>query len=414
MPFARTWPKSQLTVVASAIVLAAAALPASAGPRAPIKYAYEGSTSAPAVSRAAAPVSSADKATRRIEFRYPGSTGGAGRIELASATVPQADSPAAEATFTEAPQFSPSTQMFDARTTAAVIGTAGKVPVVEAASLQPLAVVPKAAAAIAAPSGAVFETGVAIVYGDEFDGLPTANGEIFDQSALTAAHPTLPLPSVVQVSNPANGKDVFVRVNDRGPFEDGASLQVSREVARVLGFEGAGQAELTVRLVDEKAASTVAKPREESAPKLIAASYQAPQPAKAAPANELADELLGGDELAGGTSWTAPKRAEVKWPEPPAEWGVAPETKPAVQKVSASAAGTHFVQLASFSDIGNAETLYRGLNADLPVEIVPARVNGTDYFRVRVGPLASREAAQQLRDRLNAEGKGDGRVVTVE
>jgi rare lipoprotein A len=410
MPFARTWPKSQLTVVASAIVLAAAALPASAGPRAPIKYAYEGTTSAPTVSRTAAPVSSADKATQRIEFRYPGSTGGAGRIEMASATVPQAASPAAEATFTEAPQFAPSTPIFDARTTAAVIGTAGKVPVVEATSLQPLAVVPKAAAAIAAPSGAVFETGVAIVYGDEFDGLPTANGEIFDQSALTAAHPTLPLPSVVQVSNPANGKDVFVRVNDRGPFEDGASLQVSREVARVLGFEGAGKAELTVRLVDEKAASTVAKPREENGPKLITASYQAPQPAKVAPA----DELLGGDELAGGTSWTAPKRAEVKWPEPPAEWGVAPETKPAVQKVSASVGGTHFVQLASFSDIGNAETLYRGLKADLPVEIVPARVNGTDYFRVRVGPFASRESAQQLRDRLNAEGKGDGRVVTAE
>jgi rare lipoprotein A len=127
-----------------------------------------------------------------------------------------------------------------------------------------------------------------------------------------------------------------------------------------------------------------------------------------------ADELLGGDELAGGTSWTAPKRAEVKWPEPPAEWGVAPETKPAVQKVSASVGGTHFVQLASFSDIGNAETLYRGLKADLPVEIIPARVNGTDYFRVRVGPFASRESAQQLRDRLNAEGKGDGRVVTAE
>jgi rare lipoprotein A len=302
--------------------------------------------------------------------------------------------------------------VFDGRATAAVIGTAGKAPVVEAASLQPLAELPKARAVTDTPAAEVFETGIAIIYGDEFAGLPTANGEIFDQSALTAAHPTLPLPSVVQVSNPANGKDVFVRVNDRGPFEDGASLQVSREVARVLGFEGAGKAELTVGLVDGKTAA-VTQPRAESTPKIIAASYQAPQPSKAAPA----DELLGGDELAGGTSWTAPadtKRAEVKWPEPPAEWGVAPEAKTDVRKVSASAGGTHFVQLASFSDIGNAETLYRGLKADLPVEIVPARVNGTDYFRVRVGPLASRESAQQLRDRLNAEGKGDGRVVTAE
>jgi rare lipoprotein A len=82
--------------------------------------------------------------------------------------------------------------------------------------------------------------------------------------------------------------------------------------------------------------------------------------------------------------------------------------------VKAAASGTLFVQLASFSDIGNAESLYRGLKGDLPVQIVPARVNGTDYFRVRVGPLDSRDAANELRDRLNAEGKGDGRVVTAE
>lgn len=413
MPFARTWPKSQLTVVASVIVLAGVALPASAGPKAPIKYVYEASAPQKPASRATAAAGNVDKATQRIEFRYPGSVQDAGRIEMASVSVPQAPSPVAETSYTEAPQFSPSLQTFDSSVTAAALGTAGRAPLVEAVPLQPLVETFKPAPVLAAPAGNVFETGVAIIYGDEFAGLPTANGEIFDQSALTAAHPSLPLPSVVQVSNPATGKEVFVRVNDRGPFEDGASLQVSREVARVLGFEGAGKAELTVRLVDGKTAAAIAKPREDSVPKLFAASYQAPPPAKAAPT----DELLGGDELAGGTTWTAPaqpKRAEVKWPEPPAEWGVAPEAKPEVRKVSASATGSHYVQLASFSDIGNAETLYRGLKSDLPVEIVPARVNGTDFFRVRVGPMATRESAQQLRDRLNAEGKGDGRVVAAE
>lgn len=412
MPFARTWPKSHLTVVTSAIVLAVVALPAAAGPKASIKYVYETGAPQKPESRTSAPAGNVDKATQRIEFRYPGSVQDAGRIEMASVSIPQASSPVADTSFTEAPQFSPSLKTFDSSATAAALGTAGRAPLVEAVPLQPLVETFKAAPVLAAPAGNVFETGVAIIYGDEFAGLPTANGEIFDQSALTAAHPSLPLPSVVQVSNPATGKEVFVRVNDRGPFEDGAALQVSREVARVLGFEGAGKAELTLRLVDGKTAA-VTKPREESAPKPIAASYQTRQPAKPAPA----DELLGGDELAGGTTWTAPaepKRAEVKWPEPPAEWGVAAEAKPDVRKVSASATGSHYVQLASFSDIGNAETLYRGLQSDLPVEIVPARVNGTDYFRVRVGPLASRESAQQLRDRLNAEGKGDGRVVTAE
>jgi len=193
---------------------------------------------------------------------------------------------------------------------------------------------------------------------------------------------------------------VTVRVNDRGPFEDGAAFQVSRQVAVALGFDGAGQARLTLRVVDAKAAE-MPKPRSESKPVLMAAS--APP----------ADELLGGDELAGGTLKPAAARKSrdsVQWPEPPAEWGV----RPAAAKVSAAPSGSHYVQLASFSDIGNAESMYRGLRADLPVEIVPARVNGTDYFRVRVGPLASRESALQLCDRLNAEGKGDGRVVTAE
>jgi rare lipoprotein A len=391
MPFARTWTRSQLSVFASALVLASFAAPASAGSRAPIKYAYETGTASQAQGQSAPAQSGpVDKAKQRIEFRYPGSPVPAGRVEMASAPTPKAVSPSYETVQTEAPQFAPVPEAPKSRG-----------PIVEATTLQPI--VRAAEPVVAQSSSAFFETGVAIVYGDEFAGLPTSNGEIFDQTALTAAHPSLPLPSVVQVTNPATGKNVIVRVNDRGPFEDGASLQVSRQVARVLGFEGAGKAELTVRLVGP-AAVDAPKPRTEVKPAAtpVLASLTM-KPAKQ-------DELLGGDELAGGYSVTAQPRKAVEWPEPPAEWGV----RPVEAKVAAAPAGKHFVQLASFSDIGNAETLYRGLQADLPVEIVPARVNGTDYFRVRVGPLASRESAQQLRDRLNAEGKGDGRVVTAE
>lgn len=394
MPFVCTKVRSHLAIVASAVALASFAAPASAGSRAPIKYAYETgvATQAPRQSSTAerGPV---DKASQRIEFRYPGTSSPAGKVELASAPAPKAAEPAYETIQTEAPQFVPVQS-----------APMSRGPVVEAETLQPIVSAP--APLIAQSQDTFVETGVAIVYGDEFAGLPTANGEIFDQAALTAAHPSLPLPSVVQVTNAATGRDVIVRVNDRGPFEDGASFQVSRQVARALGFEGAGQAQLTFRLVGQ-AASEAPKPRSDvkQAPVPVLASLtlvQTPQ-----------DELLGGDELAGGASWSpapAKPRKAVDWPEPPADWGVSSVPT----KVSASPAGKHFVQLASFSDIGNAETLYRGLQADLPVEIVPARVNGTDYFRVRVGPLASRESAQQLRDRLNAEGKGDGRVVTAE
>lgn len=401
MPIANAGLRSPIIVAASVILLASAALPAFAGGRAPIVYAQQGSAAAsPATSQPASPAGKVDKATQRIEFRYPGSVSQPARVENASAGVSGSTAPAASSVYSEAPQFAPKTTSFDASATASQIG-AGREPAVEATALQPVAAA-KPLQPVAAPQSGYSETGLAIVYGDEFAGLPTANGEIFNQSELTAAHPSLPLPSVVLVTNPATGREVTVRVNDRGPFEDGAAFQVSRQVAVALGFDGAGQARLTLRVVDAKAAE-MPKPRSEFKPVLMAAS------ASAAPA----DELLGGNELAGGTLKPAAakkSRDSVQWPEPPAEWGV----RPAADKVSAAQSGSHYVQLASFSDIGNAESMYRGLRADLPVEIVPARVNGTDYFRVRVGPLASRESALQLRDRLNAEGKGDGRVVTAE
>ena len=327
MPSAYTWPQGRLTVIASALALASVALPASAGARAPIVYAYNGAASPAPASKPANGSGKVDKAAQRIEFRYPGSTAPAGRVEMASAGVPQAAPPVVEQAYTQLPQFAPSATSLDAAAAAPQIAA----PVVATAALEPLAM-PKPMPAPAMSPASFTEQGVAIVYGDEFAGLPTANGEIFDQAALTAAHPSLPLPSLVEVTNPANGKQVIVRVNDRGPFEDDAMLQVSRQVARELGFDGAGKATLTLKVLGA-APVAASLPVYEPKPVLFAASVTT---------QTAADELLGGDELAGGTSWTAspdlaPKpRAEVEWPEPPADWGVAP----AKTKVTVAPAGS--------------------------------------------------------------------------
>ncbi len=90
-------------------------------------------------------------------------------------------------------------------------------------------------------------TGVASWYGKLFHGRRTANGEVYDMQALTAAHPTLPLPSYVHVTNLGNGNDVIVRVNDRGPYARDRIIDMSREAARVLGFERQGTAQVRVR-----------------------------------------------------------------------------------------------------------------------------------------------------------------------
>ncbi len=90
-------------------------------------------------------------------------------------------------------------------------------------------------------------TGMGSWYGDDFHGRKTANGEIFDKHALTAAHPTLPLPSYAYVTNLENNRTVLVRINDRGPYAGGRIIDLSHFAARHLGFDQKGLARMRVR-----------------------------------------------------------------------------------------------------------------------------------------------------------------------
>jgi rare lipoprotein A (peptidoglycan hydrolase) len=87
-------------------------------------------------------------------------------------------------------------------------------------------------------------------YGEDFDGQPTANGETYNMYGTTAAHPTLPLGSIVRVVNTRNHRSQIVRINDRGPYVEGRELDVSYEVARRLGFDGKGLAKVRVELLE--------------------------------------------------------------------------------------------------------------------------------------------------------------------
>ena len=406
MPFKRSTfvsrSKVALSVVALSCAFGAAAEAGQGG--APIVYKYNAMNApAPAAYRVAqAPAAAvpqarpapADKATARIEFRYPDSQPAIPEVRAASATSSPLAGTMRESAMTEAPQM-----LVPAR------------PVVESASLQampepvgqgmayaepaPLLAQPTAPTA----AGEFVETGVAIVYGEEFAGLPTANGELFSQTEMTAAHPSLPLPSLVHVTNLDTGREVVVRVNDRGPFEDGANLQLSRKAAEALGMSVAGKGNVRLRYLSPApvlAAQTVWQTPVAPAPvlppvKAPAAEPVAAQMAFAAPAE---DELLGGGT---SSSVSAPRLMSMT---------VAPKAAPA------AASGDVFVQLASFSDIGNAEAMLRQVEARLPVEIVPARVNGADFFRVRVGPFQDHAAAEQVRANLSADGTADGRIVT--
>jgi rare lipoprotein A len=91
--------------------------------------------------------------------------------------------------------------------------------------------------------------GVASWYGEDFHGRRTANGEKFDMNSFSAAHPSLPLPSNVRVTNLENHRSVVVRVNDRGPFVSGRVIDVSAKTAKALGFYDDGLSKVKVEYV---------------------------------------------------------------------------------------------------------------------------------------------------------------------
>ncbi|HEX5611361.1 MAG TPA: septal ring lytic transglycosylase RlpA family protein, partial [Burkholderiales bacterium] len=93
------------------------------------------------------------------------------------------------------------------------------------------------------------QRGVASWYGKRFHGKPTSSGEPYDMYAMTAAHPTLPIPSYARVTHRASGRSVVVRVNDRGPFHKGRIMDLSYAAAHRLGYANVGSAEVEVEAI---------------------------------------------------------------------------------------------------------------------------------------------------------------------
>lgn len=125
------------------------------------------------------------------------------------------------------------------------------------------------------------EEGLASWYGDDFHGRLTANGEIFDKESISAAHPTLPLPSYVRVTNLANGRSIIVRVNDRGPYARNRIIDLSHKTANLLAFHNHGVARVRVEYVgrasldgsdDRKLMATLRKGEPAPAPSIMVAS----------------------------------------------------------------------------------------------------------------------------------------------
>lgn len=202
-------------------------------------------------------------------------------------------------------------------------------------------------------------TGTASWYGKQFHGKKTSSGERFDMNALSAAHTVLPIPSYARVTNLANGKSVVVRVNDRGPFHAGRIIDLSYAAAQKLDMTASGMAQVQV----ESLVAGVPLPPTTVAKSTSSSSSASPSPAPSSSASTPPPSF---------TPYSGDKG--------------------------------YFVQLGSFGNADNAETLRLHMARELEWLAPKLRIeNAASNQRVQVGPFINRTEAEAVAKRIGEE-----------
>lgn len=250
------------------------------------------------------------------------------------------------------------------------------------------------------------EMGIASWYGPGFDGKRTANGERFYQNELTAAHKTLPMPSIVRVTNLENGKSVVARINDRGPFSRGRLIDVSSKVADLLEFKGRGTAKVRVQVLEQESRNIA----------------QAAMNGESTRGYEVALNKSGGI-----TRLAETQRASVSQPLKPSisktktvlstkRYGDVPGhikngnfyPDPILSAMPVNATQI-YVQVGSFSSKENAQKLLSAIPQSF---IKEATVGGQHFYRVRVPVKTVNDADKILRSVVQKGHKNA--MITVE
>ncbi|MBP5855598.1 septal ring lytic transglycosylase RlpA family protein [Marivibrio halodurans] len=279
------------------------------------------------------------------------------------------------------------------------------------------------------------EEGIASWYGPNFHGKPTANGAIFDQWKVSAAHRTLPMPSIVRVTNLENGRSLKVKVNDRGPFSQNRIIDLSRKAAQLLGFEQKGTALVRVELLAEESRKLAAfmqgrGPRPtiaalgqpgaaaaSTAPSTNAGREEVPAP-EAAPAPDVDSEDLAappGVEVAAaeGTAYNVDLRGRPSSPDQieRAPLDEQPVGEESLSVVPVSPNPDIFIQAGAFAQHVNAIQAQARLRPLGPVVIQQINKSETPLFRVRIGPIKEVDRADMLLASVQDAGFNDAHIV---
>jgi rare lipoprotein A len=246
------------------------------------------------------------------------------------------------------------------------------------------------------------ETGIASWYGNPFHGRRTANGEIYDMNALTAAHKTLPMPVRVRVTNLDNGRSLVLMVNDRGPFVNGRIIDVSRRAAQLLGFHGQGTAKVRVTMIGFQPGKVVAK--------RVATPPEQQNALPALPRGDVTAQTLAPPP--GVKSAAAPSKPGTT-PIQVANADPITAVKPIAGKVVQKPLGPSsiFIQAGSFSLARNANRLRAQLAYIGPSTITNVFIKGQEMFRVRLGPIFSVEAADEALRQILQNGVKSARII---
>jgi rare lipoprotein A len=235
-------------------------------------------------------------------------------------------------------------------------------------------------------------------YGKKFQGQKTSSGELYDMYKMTAAHPTLPLPSYARVTNLANGKQVIVRINDRGPFHSSRIIDLSYTAALRLGYIGKGSAKLKVErlLPSDIEQINAAKERREQPAGQVDALVATPQPASQSEPAIVSSELaapIAPQAMASSGKGTIPD-------EP-------------AQNNHAVPTGGFYLQFGAYAEMNNAQAVRVKLTQDLGSALPSLSVaSSNNLYKVVSGPFASREEAMAAA--LRAQQAGTGKPVVVQ
>lgn len=253
------------------------------------------------------------------------------------------------------------------------------------------------------------ETGIASWYGPGFHGKSTANGEVFDENELTAAHKTLPLPSIVRVTNLENGRSVIARVNDRGPFKKSRIIDMSKRSAELLGFRAKGVAKVRVEVLEKE-------------------SRKIAEMAKQGKDTRGTEVPMNDPRYASIDTPAKTYNASTNTYQPSDSWSQAhnqaPETipghtkngafypDPVVQQLPVRPTNM-YVQAGSFSVEDNALQYAQRLKSLGDAQVYRADVNNAIYYRVRI-PVADVQQADTMLSRVLSAGHDKAIIVVDE